>query len=254
MAIEQVVSVISITNLGISYLTISANSVGATGAGVSFAKTVATGLDLGSFTFEYAFTTSAREQVNALPHEMVLALTPELDNLWRLVRAVESTARGQPEAAPAPTTAAVDATDAPSGDQVEITMGDGSVLKGRLAPAKVPFVSGYGTIEVDTSAITSFADGRLALEDGSALKGAFGDGELALTTSHGALRLTSPRDRGDDSQRYVRDGGRGSAHHDTGLSSRTGPGSPRGSRAGPFQAARKWCDGARRRLEPAHHY
>ena len=87
------------------------------------------------------------------------------------------------------TTATAAASEAVLGEQVAITMGDSSVLKGQLAPAKVPFVSGYGTIEIETSAITSFAEGRLSLEDGSVLKGGFGEGDVAQTTSQGALRI-----------------------------------------------------------------
>ena len=61
------------------------------------------------------------------------------------------------EAAAAATTAVAETPEAVPGDQVEITMADGSVLKGQLDAAKVPFVSGYGTIEVETGAITSWA-------------------------------------------------------------------------------------------------
>jgi hypothetical protein len=194
MKIEQIVSVISLTDLGISYLTINTKPFDATGAAKRFANTVATWLDLGSFAFEYTFTTNARDQVNTLPHEMVLMLAPELANLWRLVRAVESTTREAARPAEPPVIAAASEVGATApgivtGDQVEITMGDGSVLKGQLEAAKVPFVSAYGTIEVETSAIISFADGRLALEDGSVLKGGFGDGDVGLSTGQGALRI-----------------------------------------------------------------
>ena len=153
MAIEQVVSVVSITSLGVSYLTVRTTASDPTRAGIRFANTVANALDIGSFAFERTFTTSARAQVNTLPHEMVLTLAPELANLWRLVRAVENIPRGQSEAAgsvePGPE-AKAGASAAAGSDQLEITMRDGSVLRGQLDLAKVPFVSGYGTIEVAT--------------------------------------------------------------------------------------------------------
>ena len=134
---------------------------------------------------ERSFSSNVREQLAAVPQQMVLALGPELTNTWLVVEELVASIRAELE----PATATAEISETAPGDQVEITMGDGSVLKGQLDPAKIRFVSGYGTIEVDTSAITSFAEDRLSLEDGSMLKGAFGDGDLTLTTSQGALRL-----------------------------------------------------------------
>ena len=137
-------------------------------------------------TVERTFPSSVRELLAEVPQEMLLALGPELTNTWLVAEEAAASIRAELGA----TTAAAQISDAVPGEQVEITMGDGSVLKGHVDPAKIPFVSGYGTIEVETGAIASFAESRLALEDGSVLKGAFGDGDVALTTGrHGALRI-----------------------------------------------------------------
>ena len=137
--------------------------------------------------FERTFPSNVREQLADVPQQMILALGPELANAWLVAEEAIASVRAEVEAAAvaAPSQAAAPAPD----DQLEITMRDGSVLRGTLDAAKLPFVSGYGTIEVATSAITSFDDGRLALEDGSVLKGDFGAGEVSLTTSHGVMRL-----------------------------------------------------------------
>ena len=116
---------------------------------------------------------------------MDLALGTELTNARYDEEELVASIRTELEA----TTAMTDNTDTEQGDQVEITMGDGRVLKGQLEEAKVPLDSGYGTIEVETSAITGNAEGQLELEDGSVLKGAYGDGDIALTTSQGALKI-----------------------------------------------------------------
>ena len=66
---------------------------------------------------------------------------------------------------------------------------DGNILVGKIAAAKIPFASSFGTIEVDLGEVQSFADEALRLADGSVLKGRFGEGTMEISTSRGALKV-----------------------------------------------------------------
>lgn len=106
---EQVVAITNIAELGLHYTQLRVGYRSATGELIGeVQREVMTPASMATSAIMKNFETHAREQINGLPYEMVLALSPELTNVWAVLDNALSEIRAVVEQPPAngPQTAA----------------------------------------------------------------------------------------------------------------------------------------------------